>query len=60
MLPYHLPDIFAVYNELRSNTQDRLNRSIGISIGSAAVVYEILGILGYLTFGAAVGSNIIE
>lgn len=49
-----------MYNELRDNTQQRLNKSIGISIGSAAVVYEILGILGYMTFGAAVGSNIIE
>ncbi|BGP17511.1 hypothetical protein JCM10213v2_005544 [Rhodosporidiobolus nylandii] len=53
--------IFAfTFNELRSNTQPRLNLVIGTSIGGAAVIYEVLGILGYMTFGAAVGGNIIE
>jgi len=32
---------------------------IGASIGTAAVCYEVLGIIGYLTFGSNVGSNII-
>ncbi|GJN90138.1 hypothetical protein Rhopal_003137-T1 [Rhodotorula paludigena] len=53
-------NIFAVFNELRSNTQARLNLVIGTSIGSAAVIYELLGILGYMTFGAAVSGNLIE
>ncbi|GAA5924745.1 hypothetical protein JCM1841_004135 [Sporobolomyces salmonicolor] len=53
-------NIFAVFNELKSNTQARLNLVIGTSIGSAAAIYEILGSLGYLAFGAAVGGNIIE
>ncbi|KAK4047503.1 Tricalbin-2 [Microbotryomycetes sp. JL221] len=49
-----------IYNELQSNTQARLNFCIGTSIATAAIVYELLGTLGYLTFGTAVGSNIIE
>ncbi|GAA6019624.1 hypothetical protein JCM10207_006946 [Rhodosporidiobolus poonsookiae] len=53
-------NIFAVFNELKGNSQERLNLVIGTSIGSAAAIYELLGILGYMTFGAAVGGNIIE
>ncbi|GAA5849174.1 hypothetical protein JCM8547_006470 [Rhodosporidiobolus lusitaniae] len=53
-------NIFAVFNELKVNSQSRLNLVIGTSIGSAAIIYELLGILGYMTFGAAVGGNIIE
>lgn len=53
-------NIFAVFNELRNNSQQRLNYVIGASIGTATGSYEILGVLGYLTFGTAVGGNIIE
>ncbi|KAM0786719.1 hypothetical protein ACM66B_002160 [Microbotryomycetes sp. NB124-2] len=53
-------NLFAVFNELKANTQARLNLCIGTSITTAAVVYEILGVLGYLTFGSSVSSNIIE
>lgn len=53
-------NIFGVYNELQRNTQKRLNRVIVSSIGGATIIYETLGLLGYLTFGAAVGSNIVE
>jgi len=37
-----------------------LNRIISTSIGSAVVIYHIIGVLGYLTFGNNVGSNIIQ
>ncbi|KAF9298721.1 hypothetical protein BGZ74_009268 [Mortierella antarctica] len=53
-------NIFSVYNELTDNGQSMLNRIISTSIGSAVVVYHIIGVLGYLTFGNAVGSNIIQ
>ncbi|GAA5827480.1 hypothetical protein JCM11251_003830 [Rhodosporidiobolus azoricus] len=53
-------NIFAVFNELKTNSQPRLNLVIGSSIGGAAIIYELLGILGYVTFGSAVGGNIIE
>lgn len=42
------------------NSQARLNTVIGTSIGGATIIYEVLGCLGYLTFGALVGSNVIE
>lgn len=53
-------NIFAVFNELQANTQARLNLTVCTSIGGAAIIYEVLGILGYLTFGSAVGGNLIE
>ncbi|KAF8925730.1 hypothetical protein BGZ58_000522 [Dissophora ornata] len=53
-------NIFSVYNELSDNGQSMLNRIITSSIGSAVVVYHIIGVMGYLTFGNAVGSNIIQ
>ncbi|KAF8659850.1 hypothetical protein AX16_001735 [Volvariella volvacea WC 439] len=52
-------NIFPIYNEVRSNTQPRMNLVIGTAIGSATVTYELIAILGYLTFGSNVGSNII-
>ena len=46
--------IFPIYNELASNTQERMNIVIGSSIGGAAVTYEIIAVFGYLTFGTKV------
>jgi amino acid permease len=45
---------------LYSNTQARMNTLIGTSIGSATLTYEVIGVLGYLTFGSRVGANIIQ
>ncbi|KAF8586472.1 hypothetical protein K439DRAFT_1556146 [Ramaria rubella] len=52
-------NVFPIYNELVSNTQERMNVIIGSSIGSAALAYEIIAVFGYLTFGTNVGSNIV-
>ncbi|KAG0056224.1 hypothetical protein BGZ83_005956 [Gryganskiella cystojenkinii] len=52
--------IFSVYNELTDNGQSMLNRIISTAIGSAVAVYHIVAVLGYLTFGNSVGSNIIQ
>lgn len=57
--PAYLVALFADV-KVRQNTQERLNLVIGTSIGSATVIYEVLGVLGYLTFGSLVGSNVIE
>lgn len=53
-------NIFAVFNELRMNSQARLNVVIASSIGTATGAYEVLGVLGYLSLGSAVGGNIME
>ncbi|ORY25153.1 putative transporter [Naematelia encephala] len=52
-------NIFPIYNELKDKTQKRMNTVIFTSIGSACLCYEVLGIIGYITFGSKVGSNII-
>ncbi|KAF5316609.1 hypothetical protein D9619_006400 [Psilocybe cf. subviscida] len=52
-------NLFPIYNELKSNTQSRMNIVIGGSIGSATLTYEVIAVFGYLTFGNKVGPNII-
>ncbi|TPX54955.1 hypothetical protein PhCBS80983_g05669 [Powellomyces hirtus] len=52
-------NIFSVYNELVDNTPARVKGVVLTSVGTAFSVYEIVAVLGYLTFGTAVTSNII-
>lgn len=52
-------NLFPIFNELKTNSQQRMNIVIGTSIGSAIVVYEFIALFGYLTFGSNVGANII-
>ncbi|KAI9099972.1 transmembrane amino acid transporter protein-domain-containing protein, partial [Phlyctochytrium arcticum] len=52
-------NIFAVYNELDDNAYPRVRGVITTSIGGAFSIYELVGILGYLTFGNGISSNII-
>ncbi|KDN52498.1 hypothetical protein K437DRAFT_220449 [Tilletiaria anomala UBC 951] len=52
-------NMFPVYNELANNSESRVNAIIVTSIGTAAVIYEIVAVLGYISFGSNIGSNII-
>jgi len=52
-------NLFPIFNELRDNSQKRMNVVIGGAIGSATLTYEVIAIFGYLTFGSTVGANII-
>lgn len=52
-------NMLPVYNELFHNVEGRVNTAIGSSIGTGGVVYLIVGVLGYLSFGSNVGDNII-
>lgn len=36
-----------------------MNIVIGSSIGGACIIYEVVAVLGYLTFGSKVGANIM-
>jgi len=47
--------LFPIYNELKDNSQARMNAVIGGSIGTATIVYEVIAMFGYLTFGSKVG-----
>jgi hypothetical protein len=48
--------LFPIFNELKSNSQKRMNIVIGTAIGSAGLTYEIIAVFGYLTFGSRVRS----
>lgn len=52
-------NLFPIYNELKERSQAKMNTIIASSIFGAASVYEILGVVGYLTFGSKVSSNVI-
>ncbi|KAJ7625623.1 transmembrane amino acid transporter protein-domain-containing protein [Roridomyces roridus] len=52
-------NLFPIFNELKENSQKRMNVVIGGAIGSATLTYEIIAVFGYLTFGSTVGANII-
>ncbi|KAG0144482.1 hypothetical protein CROQUDRAFT_659912 [Cronartium quercuum f. sp. fusiforme G11] len=52
-------NIFSVQNELIENTKPRMKIVLSTAIGGAALIYELIGTLGYLTFGSHVSSNLI-
>ena len=56
----YLAQLFPIFNEIRENTQKRMNIVIGTSIGSAAVIYEIIALFGYLTFGTKVWPSLFS
>ncbi|KAI9209651.1 vacuolar amino acid transporter 5 [Polychytrium aggregatum] len=53
-------NIFAVYNEIRDNTIGRMSKVIVASIGTSFTVYELIGVIGYITFGNNVSDNVIS
>lgn len=52
-------NLFPIFNELKTNSQERMNIVIGTAIGSATLTYEIIAVFGYLTFGSRVSANIV-
>ncbi|KAJ3284182.1 hypothetical protein HDU79_008428 [Rhizoclosmatium sp. JEL0117] len=53
-------NIFAVHNELVDNSVSQVKKVIHLSILTAFGVYQLIGIMGYLTFGNTVGGNVIS
>ncbi|ORX82679.1 hypothetical protein BCR32DRAFT_267463 [Anaeromyces robustus] len=53
-------NILSVYNEMKDNRQKNVNKIITSSIVFGMVLYWIVGICGYLTFGDKTESNIIS
>ncbi|KAM0344069.1 hypothetical protein ACHAPU_007972 [Fusarium lateritium] len=53
-------NMFSILNELKDNSPASVVGVIGSSIGSAASIYVIVAITGYLTFGNAVVGNIVS
>ncbi|CAG8605924.1 4742_t:CDS:2 [Ambispora leptoticha] len=52
-------NIFTIYNELFDNSQHRINSVIVGAIGTSSIIYQFIGIMGYLSFGDDVFPNII-
>ncbi|KAI8925385.1 transmembrane amino acid transporter protein-domain-containing protein [Entophlyctis helioformis] len=52
-------NIFSVYNELVDNRPPKIEQVIRGSILTSVAVYQFIGVVGYLTFGRHVASNII-
>lgn len=52
--------MFSIINEIKDNTPSSIKGVIGSSIGSAASIYILVSITGYLTFGNAVADNIVS
>lgn len=53
-------NIFTICNELNQFTATRINTVIGSSVGSGLIVYLIIAISGYATFGSKVASDVLE
>ena len=51
--------MFSTLNEIGNNSNFRTTTAVVASIGSAAFLYLLISITGYLSFGNAVGGNII-
>lgn len=52
-------NMFSILNEIKDNSHRRTSSVIVASIGSAASVYVLVAITGYLSFGNAVKGNIV-
>lgn len=52
--------IFSIHNEIKDNSFRNMKKIIGVSISISAIVYLIIGNIGYLTFGNLINSNIIS
>ncbi|KAF4621885.1 hypothetical protein G7Y89_g14460 [Cudoniella acicularis] len=52
-------NMFSILNEIKDNTHKNTTSVIFASIGSAASIYVLVGITGYLSFGNSVLGNIV-
>jgi len=53
-------NILSVYNEMKDNRQKNVNKVITSSIVFGMVLYWVVGVCGYLTFGDKTESNVIS
>lgn len=52
--------MFSILNEIKDGSPGSIVGVISASIGSAAGIYILVAITGYLTFGNSVAANIIS
>lgn len=53
-------EIFSIVNEIHDDSKRAINGVIFVAIGVAALVYSLVAVCGYLSFGDVVNSNIIS
>lgn len=53
------PQMFSILNEISNNSQVRTTYVVFASIGTAVSIYILVAITGYLSFGNAIGGNIV-
>lgn len=51
--------MFSIVNEIKDNSPGNMVRMVVSSIGTAACIYLVVGVTGYITFGNAVKGNIV-
>ncbi|KNC74638.1 hypothetical protein SARC_12821 [Sphaeroforma arctica JP610] len=54
------PVLFNIYNAMDRQTTKRMDISAGCTISLVTALYVIISICGYFTYGANVGSNILD
>ena len=52
--------MFSILNEIFDNSHFRTTSVISVSIGSACLLYILVAITGYLSYGDNVGGNIVN
>jgi amino acid permease len=52
--------MFSIINEIKDNSPPRIVGVVSSSIGSAASIYVVVAITGYITFGNAIVGNIVS
>lgn len=52
--------MFSIINEINDNSPSSLVRVIASSIGSAASIYVLVAVTGYITFGNSIVGNIVS
>ncbi|KJZ72536.1 hypothetical protein HIM_08060 [Hirsutella minnesotensis 3608] len=53
-------NMFSIINEIKDNSPASMVGVVGSSIGSAACIYVLVAITGYITFGNAIVGNIVS
>lgn len=52
--------MFSIVNELKDDSPSTILGVIGSSIGTAASIYVVVSITGYITFGNSIVANIVS
>ncbi|KAI9812275.1 MAG: hypothetical protein M1827_004723 [Pycnora praestabilis] len=52
-------NMFSILNEISINSQFRTTSLVSASVGSAGLIYLLVAITGYLSFGNNVGGNVV-